>query len=194
MKKGKVLVLGALIALGLSSCIKDTEPYDGQGHLAAEAPIIEKYVEEHMPNAQYHEPTGIWYEVVSEGDGELFEYRNIFPIVHVNYTGELLDGREFDSDDSEEGVKMNLGGIIPAWQWVFLPTEVLYDPNGDKLDNPLEFDGIFANGLQKGSVVRFVTPSPWAYRDQSNGIIQPNSPLYFEVKLVDIEYPDTSAN
>ena len=51
MKKGKVLVLGALIALGLSSCIKEGETFDPMAQYEIEKPIIKEYVNNHYPNA-----------------------------------------------------------------------------------------------------------------------------------------------
>ncbi|MGV3764156.1 FKBP-type peptidyl-prolyl cis-trans isomerase [Parapedobacter sp.] len=187
MKKIHVLVLGALVAMGLSSCIKDGEPYDPEAQYALEKPVIEEYVLANMPGAILHEETGIWYEIVSPGTAGSFNYKTVYPNVYVNYVGELLNGTEFDSDDSASGAKLNLGNTILAWQAVFFPTEIRYDENGELLTEPHVFGGITGDGLQKGAVIRFVTPSKLAYAQRSNGTIPANSPLFFEVKLVDIE-------
>jgi len=186
MKKINVLVLGALIAMGLSSCIKG-DSYDPAAQYEIEKPLIAEYVNEHMPNARFHEATGIWYEIVSAGTAGSFNYKTIYPNVYVNYVGELLDGTEFGSDDSASGAELNLGNTILAWQAVFFPTEVRYDGNGELLTEPHKFGGITTEGLQKGATIRFVTPSHMAYAQRGKGTVPPNSPLYFEIQVVDIQ-------
>ncbi|MGO3306332.1 MAG: FKBP-type peptidyl-prolyl cis-trans isomerase [Sphingobacterium sp.] len=48
--------------------------------------------------------------------------------------------------------------------------------------------GLTTEGLRKGSVIKFVTPSPWAYDAKELEKIPANSPLYFEMEVVDISY------
>ncbi|MEC3880497.1 FKBP-type peptidyl-prolyl cis-trans isomerase [Parapedobacter sp. 10938] len=190
MKKIHVLMLGAFVALGLSSCIKEGEPYDREAQYALEKPVIEEYVLANMPGAMEHEETGVWYEIVEPGEPGSFNYKTTYPNVYVNYVGELLDGTEFDSDDSESGAKLPLGNMIGAWQLVFFPTEIRYDENGELLPETFKFGGLLPDGLQKGAKIRFVTPSFFAYAQQGRGTIKPNSPLYFEIEVVDIEDPN----
>src|SRR5690606_2140499 len=190
MKKIHVLVLGALVAMGMSSCIKDGEPYDREAQYALEKPVIEEYVLNNMPGAIEHEGTGIWYEIVSAGTAGSFDYKASYPNIYVNYVGELLDGTEFDSDDSESGAKLPLGNMIGAWQLAFFPTEIRYDETGEPLDETIKFGGLLAGGLQEGATMRLVTPSFLAYAQGSRGKIPANSPLYFEVTVVDIEDPN----
>jgi len=196
MRKANVLVLGALIALGLSSCIKDGETFDWRAQYEIEKPIIEEYAKTHMNAPQLHETTGIWYEIVSPGETGSFTYKASFPTVYVNYVGELLNGDEFDSDDSAAGAKFSISnnGIIPAWQIAFFPKEIKFDEKGEPLDKPIEFGGITSEGLQKGAVIKFVTPSYLAYGQQNSNTVPANSPLYFEVKVIDIEDPSGTGN
>ena len=195
MKKLNVLLLGCIVALGLSSCIKDGESYDPMAQWELEKPALEEYAKEHFTDPHLHEQTGIWYEIVEPGDPSSFTYKMTYPVVHVNYIGELLNGTEFDSHDSAAGAKFSLGGgIIPAWQAVFFPEEILYDDKGEPLDEPYPFGGITSDGLKKGSVIRFVTPSYLAYGNGSSGKITANSPLYFEIKVIDIEDPTGTGN
>src|SRR5690606_378272 len=103
MKKVNVLVLGALIAMGLSSCIKDGETYDPNAQYEIEKPIIEAYAKAHMINPQFHEETGIWFEEVITGDPESYQYKATVnpsnpsqstieaPDITVKYTGRLVE-------------------------------------------------------------------------------------------------------
>src|SRR5690606_33378955 len=138
----------------------------------------EAYAKAHFTNPTLHEATGIWYDIIEPGDPSSFNYKMNYPVVYVNYTGELLDGTEFDSRNTSTGTKFSLGGgIIPAWQVALFPEEILYDEDGEPLDEAFKFGGITSDGLKKGAVIQFVTPSYLAYGQRSSGEITPNSPL-----------------
>src|SRR5690606_2670420 len=201
MKKVNVLVLGALIAMGLSSCIKDGETYDPNAQYEIEKPIIEEYVTEHFADPEYKEIQGyrIWFEIVEPGELGSYQYKIgqnpnnpnqsvIIPAEAVaSYEGRLVSNNSvFESKEDVEFVIPN--GVIAAWQLAFLPDEIRYDEDGQLLDEPIDFGGLTTEGLQPGSVIRIVTPSVWAYRNTSpSASIPANSPLYFEITVSEIK-------
>lgn len=204
MKKVNVLVLGALIAMGLSSCIKDGETYDPNAQYEIEKPLIEAYAQEYLDNPNYKEFQGmrIWFEIVQPGDPGSYQYKvdensgnPLFVPAEaiVSYEGRLVKtNTEFESKDDQKFI-ISLSSIIPAWQIAFLPDKLRYNDEGGLLDEPIEFGGLTEVGLQAGSVIRIVTPSYWAYQNQSQGsAIPPNSPLYFEITVSEIK--DYEAN
>src|SRR5690606_12037665 len=116
MKKLNVLVLGFVVAIGMSSCIKDNPGPQGptpeeylRERLAIETPIIEEYLEENDITATKDEATGIWYVLESAGVGDHVYYNGTPPNTQlmqtklvVKYTGKLLNGEVFDSLDDPD--------------------------------------------------------------------------------------------
>ncbi len=104
--------------------------------------------------------TGLQYEVLMEGDGEM-------PIdgqtVRVHYEGKLLDGQMFDSSIKRgQPAEFGLNQVIPGW------TE------GLKL-------------MKKGAKYRFFIPHVLGYGERGAGeVIPPNATLVFDVELLDI--------
>ena len=94
---------------------------------------------------------------------------NVMPgiVVKMNYTGWLPNGCIFDSS--------YLPGMSPL---SFL------------LGNNMAIPGIEESliTLKKGSIARIVIPAEKAYgRNGVSGLIPPNSPIYFEVEILDVE-------
>lgn len=85
-------------------------------------------------------PSGLQYEVLTEGDGPMPEATDQ---VEVHYTGKLIDGTVFDSS-VDRGVPATFGvtQVIPGWvealqlmkagsRWrLFIPSNLAYGPNG----------------------------------------------------------------
>lgn len=183
MKKLGIIVL-SLFTLVASGCLKDKEPFDFEAQLEIEKPIIAEYVAANFPNALYDERISIWYEVLEEGDPDSYIYQLdattglvVSPTITVNYTGKLLNGEVFDSNLSLTGVEFNLGSLVTAWHSAFLP----------KMIDGKETIGLTAAGLKKGSEIRIITPSYYAYQNNAYGAIPANSPLYFEIKVLNIK-------
>lgn len=84
--------------------------------------------------------------------------------VTCRYTGQLYDGKVFDStkDRNNEPVTFALNEVIPGW------TEGL-------------------QLLAKGGVIRLWIPANLAYGDQEQDVIPAGSVLEFEIELVDIK-------
>jgi FKBP-type peptidyl-prolyl cis-trans isomerase FkpA len=110
-------------------------------------------------------PSGVYVIVTQPGTGA-----NAKPgqTVSVQYSGKLLDGKEFDSSAKHPGgaafsFPLGRGQVIPGW------------------------DDALAQ-LNKGSKATILIPSSLAYGKQGSGAaIPPNSPLRFDVELVDVK-------
>lgn len=99
--------------------------------------------------------SGLQYIIHDSGDGETVQPTDK---VLVNYKGTLIDGTEFDANDSTE---FYANQVIKGW------TEGL---------------GLLA----KGGKATFYIPSDLAYGERGARTIEPNSTLIFEVEVLDI--------
>ena len=112
--------------------------------------------------------SGLQYEVLTEGEGEISPGPD--DVVTVHYEGRLLDGTVFDSSISRgEPVDLPVSGVIPGWVEILQLMHV-----GDKL--------------------KVTIPSELAYGEASpSPVIPPNSILIFEMELLEIQSDDESA-
>lgn len=181
------------ISLLVFSCTKDEKYFDSVEQFELEKPIIKSYVQSNYPNMVYaSDSTGMWYEILDNGIENTYTYKVVdtvnnygqstkalrLPTLTVRYTGKLIsNGSTFDSNQSENGVTFNLSGLIYAWKLALIPNSV----------GAYSFGGLTKKGLQKGAKIRFVTPSALAYGNNYTGSIPPNSPLYFEIEILDIK-------
>lgn len=101
--------------------------------------------------------SGLFYEVISEGDVNLKP--TAIDTVKVNYRGTLIDGEEFESSYSRnEPITFPLNGVIKGWT-----------------------EGIQLIG--KGGKIMLYIPSELAYGEQGQ---LANQLLTFEVELLDV--------
>jgi FKBP-type peptidyl-prolyl cis-trans isomerase FkpA len=86
-------------------------------------------------------------------------------VVRVHYEGRLADGTVFDSSrERGEPAEFALNQVIPCW----------------------------TEGVQKmkvGGKATLACPAAMAYGDRAAGRIPPNSPLFFEVELLELKAP-----
>lgn len=199
MKKINFLIIALIVGIAFTGCLKDKEfePYDFQKHLDLEAPVLKAYVEEtpDLEGAILDAESGIWYKVISEGlqdkespDFYTYNFNNDnkieAPRIRVNYDGKLVaTGKSFEKNDMTAGTYMSLGQVIGGWQVAFLPKE-LKDKN-DKIVKT----GLTELGLQKGSKIRIVMPSPYGYQNQTRSGIPANSPLDFYIEVLEVLPP-----
>lgn len=103
-------------------------------------------------------PSGLLYEVISEGPGERPKETSV---VKVNYKGMLINGEVFDSNEGQEPVEIPLNRVIPGWT-----------------------EGIQL--MKAGSKFKLYIPSELAYGEQGaqQAGIGPNEVLVFEVELI----------
>lgn len=159
-----------------------------------QAADLKSFATEKLPGATLIDSLGIWFRVDAEGQEDSYTYRPhpyggiIAPEVKVAYKGTLLNGTPFDQTDEQEPSRtFSLARVIRAWQIAFFPKEIKY--NG----NVYSLLGLTKTGLKKGSKIKFVTSSPWAYdtqevKDKEGKVTIPvNSPLYFEIEVIEIK-------
>jgi FKBP-type peptidyl-prolyl cis-trans isomerase FkpA len=105
-------------------------------------------------------PSGLVYKSLREGHGASPVPTDV---VKVHYRGTFADGKEFDSSyKRNEPAQFPLNGVIPCW----------------------------TEGVQKmkvGGKAKLTCPAAIAYGSRgAGGSIPPNTPLQFEVELLDI--------
>lgn len=216
-KLSKLLLLFVVAAVSVISCSKsddnDADWAEEQRRrdsinnariealLEEQAPILEAFTEEHIPGAVLDDSTGIWFKIHEPGEdgsytawlapGSMGGLALARPTVEVKYIGKLLTGDVFDetsADDPEDETRSfqigndNMGrGLIAAWNLAFYPKEVRLNGNDYKIG------GLTEKGLQKGSIIEFVAPSPYCYDNAVSENIPADSPLHFYIEVVDIK-------
>lgn len=109
---------------------------------------------------------GVQYKVIKAGTGEK---PTATDMVEVRYTGKHIDGKVFDSNaESAEPARFQVNQVIPGW------TAALQQ-------------------MPVGSKWELYIPSEMGYGPRPYGSIMPNSTLVFEVELLNIVKPDSTA-
>ena len=216
----KLLFAVVLTGVAFTSCMKDNDDYGNQEEelrkqekdiddlLTAQKIKIDEYINSNdfFTNPiedtikmvynfidQKNTKRGIWYEVITEGVDESYEYKitfngyqfqYVFPTIKLKYKAFLLDGTLVQSD--EEGSTYNFGTasnriVNTAWIYSFFPYSIKYNGENRILQ------GLTKNGLQKGSKFRMITPSYWAFGSATNDKIPANSPLVYEFEVLEIQ-------
>jgi FKBP-type peptidyl-prolyl cis-trans isomerase len=135
---------------------------------APAAPKEEAAPAEKKEEAKKEEPkttaSGLKYWVLKKGDGAVSPKAT--DTVTVHYHGTLLNGTVFDSSvERKQPASFPLNRVIPGW------TEGL-------------------QLMKKGDKFKFEIPAKLAYGERSpSPKIPPNSPLVFEVELLEIKAP-----
>ena len=106
-------------------------------------------------------PSGVKIEILTAGKGATPKASDT---VKVNYRGTFKDGKEFDSSYKNGGpISFPLNRVIPCWT-----------------------QGVSA--LTVGSKAKLFCPAATAYGSRgAPGAIPPNTDLYFEVELLEIQ-------
>ena len=197
----------AFLCLGMifASCNKDNIDYDAieeQQRLEmiridstrkAQAPLLEQYAKTNFQNPVKSDSTGIWYEVLAAGQPDSYDYKNGYPSISVNYTGSLTDQNKTVFSKSKDGTPANFSNLLLAirqnfglcWYYAFIPQTLNQDGRDVKLG------GLLPKGLQKGTKIRFVTSSIFAYDNQEykgteNVTVPKNSPVVYTIEVTDI--------
>jgi FKBP-type peptidyl-prolyl cis-trans isomerase FkpA len=103
--------------------------------------------------------SGLVYRSLKDGTGAS---PSAADTVRVNYRGTFADGSEFDSSYKRNApAQFPLGGVIPCWT-----------------------EGV--QRMKVGGKARLTCPAAIAYGTRGAGPIPPNTPLQFEVELLDI--------
>lgn len=101
--------------------------------------------------------SGVAYKTLQEGTGAT---PALTDTVRVRYVGTLIDGKEFDKN--ETGIEFPVNGVIKGW------TEMLQQ-------------------MKVGQKVHFVIPQELAYGEGGNYTIEPFSTLVFEMELLGVK-------
>ncbi len=187
----QLFCLTIIISL-FTACTKESNVFDPIAQFESEKPIIKSYVNSNYPEMTLNDTTGIWFEIVDEGMPNSYEYKVVdttnmygqtvkalrMPTITVRYTGKLIsDNSVFDSNTTTAGLTSKLNNLIGAWQLAFIPKDI----------GEFKFGGLTPSGLQIGSKIRIVTPSYYGYGASQQGKIPANSPLFFEIEVVNIK-------
>ena len=104
-------------------------------------------------------PSGLVYRSLRDGTGAS---PTASDRVKVNYRGTFANGEEFDSSYKRNApAQFPLGGVIPCWT-----------------------EGV--QRMKVGGKAKLTCPAKIAYGERSVGPIPPNTPLQFEIELLDI--------
>jgi FKBP-type peptidyl-prolyl cis-trans isomerase len=174
MKRVSALLLVVLI---FSGCVSDEE--NAQILLERDIQKIQTYVTQN-PIASVKDAidggTGIrmyWTELSGSGHKVA-----LGDTVLVNYTGKLLDNMVFDSSIESIARANNLFNANRKYEpYKFIVGRRMVIPG-------FEF-GVF--NMEKGDKAIIIMPSLYGYGSNGEGRIPPNSPLIFELELVDIK-------
>lgn len=215
-----IFTIAALMGLTFTSCNDNDYDYGDQieqirqqevkidSILTKEKGIIKSYVEQNYPNAQADTAKypfqvldktterGIYYQVLSEPTDDTFEYkldasqtRVLYPTWKLKYSVRTLNGDKPFFEDTE-GTNYNLTGqnaqkiFTQAWMIALFPAK--YKVNGQDIN----FVGLLKNGAKKGSKIRLIVPSDFAYGTQglSEKNVSANTPLVYEFEVLEVNY------
>ena len=144
---------------------KDKQDAEAKLNKDKEPALLADYIKTKAPNA-IKTDSGLYYVIEKDGKGPLPKAGDT---IVAHYTGTLLNGKEFDSDNGKTfkfklGVKPGeVGGVIQGWELGFAL-------------------------LKKGTKARLIIPSKLAYGERSFADkIPAYSPLVFEVEVVDFK-------
>lgn len=141
---------------------------------------------------------GIFYQIDSEPTDNSYEYKGqivnsmygsyfapILPKVKLKYSAKLLNGTVVGEDATGSDFDLStMANTIfnNAWQIAFVPYSIQY--NGETR----VFGGLTSQGLKKGSKIKMITPSPWAFHERAIGTTIPaNSILIYEFEVISIQ-------
>ncbi len=132
------------------------DPISDEEILKQDIQEIEDYLKENSLTAQ-STASGLHYIIEEEGTGG---HPTATSNVTVKYKGYLLDGTVFDETEGSSTATFKLNGLIEGWQ-----------------------EGIPL--LQKGGKGKLFLPSAIAYGRSGSGAIPGNTPIAFDIELVD---------
>lgn len=153
----KIIVL-FLVVISFITCKKNNNNACMPVSPALEAPQIAAFCTSNNINYTV-DSNGIYYQVLDAGSGVK---PNENSVITVTYTASTLDGNVVE-DKTTTPVMASLNQFIEGWR-IAIPY------------------------IQKGGHIKMVLPSSLAYGCTGvSGIIAPNSPLYYDVVLVDVQ-------
>ncbi|MEN5193984.1 FKBP-type peptidyl-prolyl cis-trans isomerase [Sphingobacterium faecium] len=157
-----------------------------------QAPQLKSFAIKNFTNPKLDTATGIWYDLIAEGDDASYAYQIssggylLYPTAVVNYKVNLLNGSDKGTlvDESKEGspatFTINKERVILFWQFAFFPKKLSFQ------GKEVNIGGLTVKGLKKGSKIKAVAPSPFGYDQVVKDKVPANSPLYSEIEVISI--------
>jgi FKBP-type peptidyl-prolyl cis-trans isomerase FkpA len=145
-----------LLAVVASALSCKKDEFDAEEQLRLDRIAIRAYIAEKGLQCD-STASGLYYLITKPGSGGS---PNISSNVTVGYKGYLLDGTVFDQTVSGAPVNFPLSNLIVGWQ-IGLPL------------------------IQKTGRITLLVPSGLAYGQNGGGTIPPNTPIGFDIELVD---------
>jgi FKBP-type peptidyl-prolyl cis-trans isomerase len=153
-----IFVLPVLLLASLS-CGKTTTSGCTPATVASEQTALVSYCTTNTINYTAHS-SGILYEIINPGSGTA---PTLTSRIYITYTGKLFNGTVFDSQSNATLTGWTLSSLIDGW----------------KIGLPL---------IKKGGHIKLVIPSSLAYGCAGSGTTIPtNTPLFFDISLVDVQ-------
>ena len=146
-----------LILFALTACEDEVLTNDEQAQRDDE--LIQAYIADNNLQNVVKTESGLYY-LITDKPSDLGSFPTPTSIVTVSYRGTLLDGTEFDQNDSFETSVS--GGVIRGWQ------------------EGLQFFKKTWKGL-------LIIPSALAYGRSARGVIPANAVLVFEMEMLDFQ-------
>ncbi|MBK0383734.1 FKBP-type peptidyl-prolyl cis-trans isomerase [Pedobacter sp. SD-b] len=150
---------------GYGSTIKGNEILDaklqvinGLNQTEVNDSLITKY-KSTLPLAFTRDSSGVYYSIISNGNGT--ETITTASTLKVAYTGKLFNGVVFDSATANNPLQSTLINLIPGWQETLVK-------------------------IKKGGKIRILVPAYLGYGGSSYGNIPANTPLDFDIEVVDV--------
>ena len=145
-----------LIAIGFSGC-KKSQPECIASPLSVEASELAQFCTDNGINYTV-DANGIYYQILTQGAGS---FASNDSVITIAYTSNDLKGNTFNAVTADTPEKDFLYNFIEGW----------------RLAIPY---------IQKGGHIKMVIPSSLCYGCSGSNAIPPNTPLYFDVYLIDV--------
>lgn len=149
-------ILPVFAAIIFVSCNKKNDTSCMPVSAQSEASAMAAYCTAHGLNCTV-DSNGIYYQVIDQGSGIT---PNATSVITVTYTASSLDGSLIE-DETTTPVTATLNQFIEGWR-IAIPY------------------------IQKGGHIKMIIPSSLAYGCTGTNSIPPNSPLYYDVVLVNV--------
>lgn len=155
----KLIFVWTIILFASLSCGKTSTSGCTPATIASENATMVSYCTTNTINYSTHS-SGILYEIIAPGSGTT---PTLSSKIYITYTGKTFNGTVFDSQSNPALTGWVLSSLIDGW----------------KIGLPL---------IKKGGRIKLVIPSSLAYGCAGSGTAIPsNSPLYFDISLVDVQ-------
>ncbi|MEO6850101.1 MAG: FKBP-type peptidyl-prolyl cis-trans isomerase, partial [Mucilaginibacter sp.] len=126
-------------------------------------------------------PSDLFYVITKPGAGDK---PAVGDTAEVFYVAKFLTGKVFETNVKEAAQKNKMYNPMMQYKAIRVPV-------GVKAVIPGWDEGLML--MNKGAKATFVIPSKLAYGEQGYQMIQPFTPLVFEVEVINIIHPDPNA-